>query len=202
MIHSTRVIGDATSVASRFGTTNGIVRPEKLLDVTCFNNTGGVLYMLVFELTQSLIPFGTKYDGGGAYTITGLTAGHTYEFRFGANDTTITDGASVITNGNPNTAPGDVGAGTLVKLAGTTLALAGSAGALITLFIVDVTAPQSTPVPAEGSTPMFSFPVQGGLGGTLGKQVDMAGIYCCWSSTQATKTIAAASGEINILLKG
>ena len=115
MNHATVVIGSQTSVASRFGTNSTITRPEKLLDVLCFNNTGGTLYMQVHELA-----------------------------------------------------------------AGTNT---------------------SSP-PADGVVPMFSFPVIGGLGGTLGRSVDMTGIYCCWSSTQATKTIAAASGSINIIIKG
>jgi len=55
--------------------------------------------------------------------------------------------------------------------------------------------------PAEGAVPKFSFPVQAGLGGTLGQEADLKGIYCCWSSTQATKTIAGASGEINIIVR-
>ncbi len=204
MIHATRKLGDSTSVAQRFGSTNGITRPEKVLDVLCNNTSGGLLYMQVHEVTNSLIPKGTTYSGGGGYTLTGLTAGHTYRFLFGVNDTQITNGAQTITNGNPNTTPGDVGAGTFVA-AGTTVALAGTGNALITVSVVDQTAPQSTPVPAEGAVADFSWPVAGGpagSGGTLGDWVDLEGVYCCWSSTAATKTIAAASGSIVILVKG
>jgi len=113
MNHATHVIGNASSVASRFGTENSVVRPEKLMDVLCFNSTGGTLYLQVHEIAS------------------------------------------------------------------------GTATA-----------------PSEGAVPLFSFPVLGGLGGTLGRSCDMTGVYCCWSSTAATKTIASASGSIVIVIKG
>ena len=201
MNYPTHTLGDSTSVTSRFGSENGVVRPEKLLDVTCVNTSGGTLYMQVFEITNSLIPFGTAYSGAGGYTLTGLTTGHTYSYLTGASEpvaTTLTNGAQVFTV----PASGQALSGTFVATAHTLVIAAATFSAIITANIQDVTAPNNAPVPAEGSKPRFSFPVLAGLGGTLGEQCDMTGIYCCWSSTQATKTIAAASGEINILIKG
>jgi hypothetical protein len=190
---STHTIGDATSVTSRFGSENGIVRPERLLDVLCFNSSGGTLYMQVFEITNSLIPKGTAYAGGGTATLAGLTAGHTYAYIFGANDTNI------INNGTTILAA--TGAGTFVAGA-TSITLTGTGSALITTQITDLTVPNSAQVPSDGAVPKFAFPVQAGLGGTLGGGIDMTGIYCCWSSTAATKTIAAASGSIAIVIRG
>ena len=200
MMPKTHTIGSATSVASRFGSENGIVRPEVLLDVPCFNNTGGVLYMLVFEITNSLIPFGTAYSGAGGYTLTGLTIGHTYSYLTGAGEpaaTTLTNGAQVFTV----PASGQALSGTFVATATTLVIAAATDSANITANIQDVSVPNNATVPAEGAVPKFAFPVQGGLGGSLGKAVDMSGIYCCWSSTQATKTIAAASGSIAIIIE-
>jgi len=170
--------------------------------------------MLVFDLwNNNQIPFGTAYTAG-SYTLTGLTIGHLYYFVLGANETSLTNTAQTITNGAPTSGnaqtPGmPVGlVGNVTTNAGwfiaqaTSVVIAGSGTNLLTCYITDVTVPQSSPVPAEGSKPRFSFPVQGGLGGALGREADMSGIYCCWSSTQATKTIAAASGELNIILKG
>ena len=122
MNHATHTIGDATSVKDRWGcepstaaSGANALRPEKLLDVLCSNNTAGVLYLQVFELAPAI----------------------------------------------------------------------------------------NVATPADGQEPRFSFPVQGGLGGTLGRSVDMQGIYCCWSTTSATKTlVGAASGSINIIVKG
>jgi hypothetical protein len=113
-------IGDSTSVAQRFGSENGAIRPEELLNVTCFNNTGA------------------QGDGGSLFL-------QVHEIAPGA------------------------------------------AGAV---------------VPAEGSVPKFSFPVFSKIGGMLGQRASLTGIYCCWSSTGPTKTIAAASGWINIIVKG
>jgi hypothetical protein len=191
----TKIFGDATSVTSRFGSANGIVIPERLIDVLCFNSSNAALYMLVFEITNSLIPFGTAYAGGGTYTLSGLTAGHVYSYRFhGTNDTSITNGSDTIL--------ASAGAGTFTA-AGTSVALAGTGSALITVDILDLTVPQSAPVPAEGAVPRFAgFPVQSGLAANLGKSVDMTGIYCCWSSTALAKTIAAASGSIEIIVRG
>lgn len=190
MNHPTRVFGDSASVASRFGSANGITQFEKLINVLCFNNTGGVLYLQVHEVNNGMIPNGTSYSGGGSYTLAGLTIGHTYNYDFGANEVSITNGVQVITSA----------AGTFVATA-TTATIAGTNSALVTLWIKDLTTPNSSQVPAEGAVPRFSFPVQGGLGGELGQCEDMTGIYCCWSSTQATKTIAAASGSITIIVK-
>lgn len=148
--------------------------------------------MQVFEITNSLIPFGTAYAGGGTATLAGLTVGHTYSYQFGANDTNI------INNGTTILAA--TGAGTFVAGA-TSVTLTGTGSAIITTKITDQTVPQSAPVPAEGAVPKFSFPVQTLLGGTLGQGIDMTGIYCCWSSTAATKTIAAASGSIAIVIR-
>lgn len=118
-MHST-TIGDATSVAQRFGSVNAAIRPEVLLNVLAFNETGVVsdgaaLYLQVHEI-----------------------------------------------------APGPAGA----------------------------------VAPAEGAVPRFSFPVFSQTGGMLGQRCDLTGIYCCWSSTKATKTIAAASGSIVVVVKG
>ena len=189
----THLIGNAASVASRFGSENGIVRPERLLDVFCFNNTANLLYMQVHSITNSLIPAGTTYAGGGTATLAGLTAGHVYSYQFGANDTNIVNGTETILAAK--------GAGTFTAQ-GTSVTLTGTGSAIITTQITDLTVPNSVPVPAEGAVPRFSFPVQGGLGGELGKEADMTGIYCCWSSTQAIKTIAAASGSIVIEIRG
>ena len=193
MDYSLHRIGDQTSVAQRFGSENGFVRPERLNDVLCVNTSGGTLYMQIFEVNAGLVPFGTAYTAG-SYSLTGLTAGHTYSYKFGPNDGAITPAGQGIISGP--------GAGTFVAT-GTTLLIASTGGAAVpvTLNIVDVTVPQATPVPIEGAIPTFSFPVQAGLGGTLGREADMSGIYCCWSSTQATKTIAAASGSIVIEIK-
>lgn len=186
----TRVIGDATSVAERFGSVNGILRPEKVLDVTCINTSGATLYMQVHDLFSNNIVTG-NYSGGGAKTVSGLTAGDTYYYEGGANDGTMTNGSVTV----PTTA---AYSGTFVA-AGTSVTLVGTAAALVTLVIRPLRVRNSAA--AEGAVPMFSFPVQAGLGGTLGRSVDIAAVYCCWSSTQAIKTIAAASGEINIVLK-
>ena len=197
MNFATHSIGDQTSVASRFGTETGVVRPEKLLDVLCVNTTGGTLYLQIFDITNSLIPFGTAYSGGGSYTLTGLVVGRTYTYRLGANDTQFTNNAVVYT-----------GSGTFVAAA-TTAVFTGTNSAIVTTFIEQIVNPtansqqvNSAVAPAAGSTPRFSFPVQAGLGGTLGRQVDMTGIYCVWSSSQATLTAAGASGSIEIIIKG
>lgn len=117
-MHS-RTIGDSASVAQRFGSESVAIRPEKVLNVLAYNNTG------------------VQGDGASLFL-------QVHEIAPGA------------------------------------------AGAV---------------APAEGSVPRFSFPVFSKTGGMLGQQVDMTGIYCCWSSTQATKTIAAASGSISIIVK-
>ena len=195
MNHATHTFGDSSSVAARFGTESGIVRPEKLLDVLCYNNTAGVLYMLIFGIQNSLIPFGTVYAGGGGlhYTLAGLTVGHLYSYSLGANETSLTNGAQVFNSPN---------AGTFVATANTAAFLTANAASLVTATVIDLTAPQATPAPVAGSTPKFNFPVQSGLGGTLGRSVDMQGIYCVWSTTPLTLTAAGASGPIEIVVKG
>lgn len=56
--------------------------------------------------------------------------------------------------------------------------------------------------PADGQVPKFSFPVFSKTGGMLGQQVDLTGVYCCWSTTEATKTLVGAnSGSIIIVVK-
>lgn len=60
---------------------------------------------------------------------------------------------------------------------------------------------EASAAPADTAVPKLSFPVQGGLGGTLGRGVDLAAVYVCWSTTALTKTIAAASGSIVAILK-
>jgi hypothetical protein len=79
---------------------------------------------------------------------------------------------------------------------------------LVSAFIQQIVNPTASSqqvnnsvAPAAGSTPKFSFPVQTLLGGTLGRPVDMTGVYCVWSSTQATLTAAGASGPIQIIVK-
>jgi hypothetical protein len=109
MNHAVHLIGNSASVSTRLTSENGAIRPEKLMDILCFNNTGGVLYLQYHDNKTSL---------------------------------------------------------------------------------------------AGGETPLISFPVQGGLGGTLGRGLDIMGGICAWSSTQATYTAAGASGSIQIVLKG
>jgi hypothetical protein len=197
MNHPTHTISSG-NCKQLFGTESGIVRPEKLLDVLAFNNTGiqgdgGALYLQVHEVDPGLVAGRTAYSGGpGAYLLTGLTAGHTYDYQFGNNDTNIVNGATTIT----------VPAGTFVA-SGSSVTLHGTPSALITTLITDLTVPQATPAPIDGAVPMFSFPVFSQVGGTLGRSVDISGVYCCWSSTQATKTLVANnSGSIAIVLKG
>ena len=45
MNHATIIIGNAASVSTRLTSNNGSIRPEKLVDILCVNETGGVLYM-------------------------------------------------------------------------------------------------------------------------------------------------------------
>lgn len=187
MRHARLTIGDAASVANRFGTLSNRVRPEWLEQVAVVNTSGGTLYMQVFDIADGMIPFGTAY-AAGAYTLTGLTVGHTYAYQLGVNDTSLTNGAQVFTS---------PAGGTFVATA-TTAVFAGTGTNMVTAYVQDQTAPQATPAPAAGSVPKFSFPVQAGLGGTLGIECDMAGIFCAWSSTQATYTSAGASGSISI----
>ena len=84
----------------------------------------------------------------------------------------------------------------------TTVSLAGTANSTVTGLLYKTFLPQIQIVPSSTAVPKFSFPVQPGLGGTLGRSVDMVGIYCAWSTTQATFTATSASGSIAIILKG
>lgn len=120
MNFSTHTIGDASDIKERFGSENTAIRPVKLLNVLCFNDTGA------------------EGDGGALYL-------QVHEI-----------------------APGPAGA----------------------------------VAPIDTSVPKFSFPVFSKTGGMLGQQVDLTGVYCCWSTTEATKTLVAAnSGSIIIVLK-
>ena len=197
MNFATHIVGDNTSVISRFGSYNGIIRPEKLLDVLCYNNTGGVLYMQVFEITNSLVPFGTVYTGGGNISVTGLTIGHTYGYSSSNtnNDFNITNMSQLIVFSTSGSS------GTFVAQS-TSVTLGGSPASLCDLNLVDLTVPNSASAPVAGSVPRFAFPVQSGLGGTLGRAFDMQGVYCVWSTTPLTLTaVVAASGPIQIILK-
>jgi hypothetical protein len=76
-------------------------------------------------------------------------------------------------------------------------------GGVLYLQVHEIAPGINVATPIDTAVPLFSFPVQGGLGGTLGRSVDIQGIYCCWSTTSGTKTlVAAASGSINIIVKG
>jgi hypothetical protein len=185
--HAKVLYGDQTSVANRLASNNAFIRPEWLQDVACVNTTGGTLYMQVFDINDGMIPFGTAY-AAGTYTLTGLVIGHTYTYNLGANETSLTNGAQVFNAPN---------AGTFVATA-TTAVFAGSGTNLVTSYIQDLTSKVATPAPVAGAIPRFSFPVLAGLGGTLGQEADMSGIFCAWSSTQATYTAAGASGSIVI----
>jgi hypothetical protein len=58
-------------------------------------------------------------------------------------------------------------------------------------------------VPLNGTTPLLSFPVAGGAGGTLGRSIDISGGIWVWSSTSITLTVVLAnSGSIVVVLKG
>lgn len=45
MNHATHIIGNGASVATRLTSENGAVRPEKLMNILCVNETGSDLYM-------------------------------------------------------------------------------------------------------------------------------------------------------------
>ena len=51
MNHAVHTFGDATSVKERYGSENAVVRPEKLMDVLCYNASGAELYLQVHEIT-------------------------------------------------------------------------------------------------------------------------------------------------------
>ena len=59
-----------------------------------------------------------------------------------------------------------------------------------------------TAAPANGTTADIFFPVQAGLGGDLGEQIDISGGIFVWSTTPTTLTAAGAIGSIIIVLKG
>lgn len=202
MNHATHVIGNSASVINRWGNESTAFRPEKLMDVLVFNSSASLLYMQVFNIQENIIPQGTAYSGG-AYTLSGLTVGQTYNYSMGANETSFTNGAQTFTKST-------LASGSFVATA-TTAAFTGSGTAAVTavVFNPNASAAQSTAgsdgriAPASGATPMFSFPVQPGLGGTLGRSVDMDGIFCAWSTTAATYTaVGGASGSIVIIIKG
>jgi hypothetical protein len=46
----------------------------------------------------NFVPQGSVYDGSGVCTITGLTAGKTYNYSQGANDTSLDNGAQTLTD--------------------------------------------------------------------------------------------------------
>jgi len=78
-----------------------------------------------------------------------------------------------------------------------------STGSTLYLQVHELAPTTAASAPADTAVPKFSFPVQAGLGGTLGRSVDMSGIYCCWSTTDLTKTLVGSeSGSIVIVLKG
>ena len=199
MNYATHIIGSNASVASRFGTENGIIRPEKLLDILCFNESAGVLYMQLFEVPNNLVPYGAVYSGGN-YSLTGLTAGHTYYYQTGLNEHAIVNSPQNIVIFGTNSVP----VGTFVANGTSITISAGGAfgSSPVTLTVLDVTTIQSEPVPVAGSTPLLSFPVLNGLGGTLGREIDISGIFCAWSTTGDVFTAAGASGPIQIIVKG
>lgn len=101
----------------------------------------------------------------------------------------------------PNTASGGANAIRPEKLLDV-LAFNNTGGVLY-LQVHEIAPGINVAAPIDTAVPLVSFPVQGGLGGTLGRGLDLQGIYCCWSTTQATKTlVGAASGSINIVVKG
>jgi hypothetical protein len=130
----------------------------------------------------------------GTYTITVIdTMSFSYKLQAVAT--------SKITSSSSVTATKTLQTATFIT-SSTTVTLAGTASATITGLLYKTLLPQIQIVPASTAVPKFSFPVQPGLGGTLGRSVDMVGIYCAWSTTQATFTATSASGSIAIILKG
>ena len=242
------------------------------MDVLVFNSSASLLYMQVFDIPNSVIPFGAKYSVGGSYTAT-TVASTSYTYVFGANDVSITNGSttyyasstasgsvalgtdnltvtftasgnhgfttgdvisisgilpatpfngtytitvtsasvftyklqavatSAITNGGSVTATKTLQTITFIA-SSTSVTLNGGVSSVISALLSRTLLPQSQVVPASTAVPKFSFPVQPGLGGTLGRSVDMVGIYCAWSTTQATFTATSPSGSIAIILKG
>lgn len=216
MNHATLTIGDATSVAQRFGTNSLnplVVRPEKLKDVLCYNNTGGTLFMQVHEIGNTQITVSSAGTAG---------ANQAYNLQ-----TTLKNGQpwwlSADTNFSIQAIAGAVAPSVAITweiLSGVTPiyftttqgdSFTGGTGFTFPWFGSWSTSTGAAPAPAvsspvavappDGAVPRFSFPVATLLGGTLGQECDLSGIYCCWSSTQATKTIAGASGSITIVLK-
>lgn len=208
MNRHTKIYGDSTSVTQRFASDNAYVRPEKLLDVVCTNTSGGTLYMQVHEISNTQITVSAAGTGAvnQAYNLQStLTNGSPWWL---SADTLYQIVATALVNGQVPSWQLQLVAGNVVQYTGTN---PNPSEALFPWFaswsvnagaapVPAVSVPAAV-APADGVKPRFSFPVQTGLGGSLGEECDMTGIYCCWSSTQATKTIAAASGEINILIK-
>ena len=130
----------------------------------------------------------------GTYTVTVIDSS-TFTYKLQAVATaSITSGASVTATKTLKTV-------TFIA-SSTSVTLNGGVSALITGLLYKTFLPQIQIVPSSTAVPKFSFPVQPGLGGTLGRSVDMVGIYCAWSTTQATFTATSASGSIAIILKG
>ena len=198
MNHATKRYGNAANVASQFATDTGIVYPCKLLDVMCLNNTAGLLYMQVFNTPNNLVAFGSSYVLGVFNVATVI--GHTYQYFLGPNELSLSDGATSYQKS-------DSSAGTYIATT-TQAQFHGSAGATAPvtgslLDISQITTRPATPAPAAGATASFSFPVQPGLGGTLGRCVDMAGVFCAWSSDQVIYTAPGGTpGSIIIICKG
>lgn len=81
------------------------------------------------------------------------------------------------------------------------LAYNNTGGVLYIMYFDNVTA-----LPADNTVPTapwgVSFPVQSGLGGTLGRGLDISGGIIAWSSTPMTLThVAANSGFITAIVK-
>lgn len=202
MNHATHTIGNSASVAQRFGTENTRVREEKLLEVLCVNNTAGTLYMQVHEIgntqftvsgagtagaNQNYVELSTKSNGYTQWQ----SADTNYTISVSGGKFVLFNGATSLYSGGALEANGEIAPPWEQSWSVT----GGAAGLPV------VTVPIAI-APIDTSVPVFSFPVFAGLGGTLGQCADMKGIYCCWSSTLTTKTIAAASGPIQIVIKG
>jgi hypothetical protein len=201
MNHATHTIGTAASVASRFGTENAgpIVRPEKLLDVLCLNNTNGTLYMQVFEIQNTQITASGAGTAGvnQAFNLQSTLSGGRQQWQSAdTNYSLVWDTTNLYWKILSGATPLYTNAAQ-VPWEGTWLTVAGNGTAPAPSF----TAPIAV-APAGATVPKFSFPVQPGLGGTLGRSVDMDGIFCAWSSTALTYTAAGSSGPIWIVVKG
>ena len=199
MNYATHTIGNAANVISRLGTesiTPTVVRPEKLLDVLCLNNTAGLLYMQIFEVQNTIVTISGAGDAGSnqTYALQGTRLGlpqwvgqttATYSLAWYGSFWQVTNNGIAVYS---NTAQ--------VPWEGTWSLGAGAAPG------PTVSTPTAV-APANGTVPRFSFPVQPNLGGTLGRTADMDGIFCAWSTTANNLTlVGAAAGSIEIVLKG